>query len=550
MIDTMFKETDTHSQLDLFSNPATQLGKRGAKKYDNPAAWCNQFYQLVTCRVNESLFAPLFKAGNMGAPNASIRIIIAMCVLKEGMGCSDEELFERCEFDLLIRKSLGLMLLNDVCPSLDTYYLFRRRICDYESETQINLMEKCFEQITHSQVCDFKISGKSVRMDSKLIGSNIAWYSRFELIYNTLVDFLKHISESDIARLPPKLHSQIEPYLDGDPQKMVYRLSSEEIGTRLTNLGQFIYALLKKLHITDDQILLHRVFHEQFIVTKGRVTPLAKEDISAKSLQNHNDPDATYRRKEDQKVKGYSTNLTETCDPNEPSLVIGAEVKPVSASDNEYFQDAIRKAQENVLENKVENIHADGAYQSPENREYAEKENINLYLTGLQGRLPNNLLRYTEGNLTATDRLTGENIPCTLTKKGKWRIKTKKGYRYLVPKDIEMAQLREEIKSIPPEKQMMRNNVEATIFQYCYHTRNNKTRYRGLLKHKLFTFARCLWMNCVRLTNYLIKTGGRIPSNPVDLLFFPKRTFYRCQNLIFHKPIDVFLTKLIVVNCW
>lgn len=150
-------------------------------------------------------------------------------------------------------------------------------------------------------------------------------------------------------------------------------LSSEEIGTRLTNLDQFIYALLKKLHITDDQILLHRVFYEQFIVTKGRVTPLAKEEISAKSLQNHNDPDATYRRKEDQKVKGDSTNLTETCDPNEPNLVIGAEVKPVCASDNEFLQDAIRKAQENVLENKVENIHADGACQSPENREYAEK---------------------------------------------------------------------------------------------------------------------------------------------------------------------------------
>lgn len=319
----------------------------------------------------------------MGAPNASIRIIIAMCVLKEGMGCRDKELFERCEFDLLIRKSLGLMLLNDVYPSLDTYYLFRHRICDNESKTQINLMEKCFEQITHSQVRDFKISGKSVRMDSKLIGSNIAWYSLFELIYNTLADLLKHISESDIARLPPQLWSQIQSYLDGDSRKIVYRLSSEEIGTRLTNLGQFIYALLKKLHITDDQILLHRVFHEQFIVTKGRVTSLAKEEISAKSLQNHNDPDATYRRKEDQKVKGYSTNLTETCDPNEPNLVIGAEVKPVSASDNEFLQDAICKAQENVLENKMENIHADGAYQSPENQKYAEKENINLYLTGL-----------------------------------------------------------------------------------------------------------------------------------------------------------------------
>lgn len=46
---------------------------------------------------------------------------------------------------------------------------------------------------------------------------------------------------------------------------------------------------------------------------------------------------------------------------------------------------------------------------------------------------------------------------------------------------------------------MKRNNVEATIFQYCFHTRNNKTRYRGLLKHKLQAFARGLWINMRRL---------------------------------------------------
>jgi hypothetical protein len=44
--------------------------------------------------------------------------------------------------------------------------------------------------------------------------------------------------------------------------------------------------------------------------------------------------------------------------------------------------------------------------------------------------------------------------------------------------------------------------VEATIFQYSFHIRNNKTRYRGLIKHKLFAFAKCLWMNLSRITNH------------------------------------------------
>ena len=33
-----------------------------------------------------------------------------------------------------------------------------------------------------------------------------------------------------------------------------------------------------------------------------------------------------------------------------------------------------------------------------------------------------------------------------------------------------------------------RNNVETTDFQYSFHTRNGKTRYRGLLKHRTHAY--------------------------------------------------------------
>uniref|UniRef100_UPI004029B0E1 hypothetical protein n=1 Tax=Segatella hominis TaxID=2518605 RepID=UPI004029B0E1 len=32
-------------------------------------------------------------------------------------------------------------LLTDVTPSIDTYYLFRRRICEYQERTGIDLMQ-------------------------------------------------------------------------------------------------------------------------------------------------------------------------------------------------------------------------------------------------------------------------------------------------------------------------------------------------------------------------------------------------------------------------
>ena len=93
-----------------------------------------------------------------------------MSWLKEGFGCSDEELFEKIEF--LTHKVLGIKHTSDAPPSIDTYYLFRRRLCEYYDRTQEDLQQKCFEQVTGSLVKLLKISGKSIRMDSTLIGSN------------------------------------------------------------------------------------------------------------------------------------------------------------------------------------------------------------------------------------------------------------------------------------------------------------------------------------------------------------------------------------------
>ena len=149
----------------------------------------------------------------------SIRILVAMSALKEGFGCSDEDLFEKCEFDLLTRKALGMELLTDVTPSIDTYYLFRRRICEYQERTGIDLMQLCFEQLAGNQVRLLKISGKCVRMDSKLIGSNIARQSRYELIHTTLVKFLKTCTLSDLS---PEQEERAKEYLKEDSSKTVF----------------------------------------------------------------------------------------------------------------------------------------------------------------------------------------------------------------------------------------------------------------------------------------------------------------------------------------
>ena len=92
-----------------------------------------------------------------------------------------------------------------------------------------------------------------------------------------------------------------------------------------------------------------------------------------------------------------------------------------------------------------------------------------------------------------------------MTPKGKYRIKTEKGYRYFTEKDIEGQELRRQIEQIPRKIANIRNNVEASIYQLAYPLRKDKTKYRGLFKNKIWAVLRCAWVNCVRITNFIIK---------------------------------------------
>ena len=122
--------------------------------------------------------------------------------------------------------------------------------------------------------------------------------------------------------------------------------------------------------------------------------------------------------------------------------------------------------------------------------------------------------------LTVVDRQSGESITAMKSKaenyKGKvpmkrWRIPwhKEKGrpWRYFTEKDVAASELRRQIESLSPEDQRLRNNIEAAMFQYSFHTRNNKTRYRGLAKHRMHAYARCMWMNFRRLAIFTCKSS-------------------------------------------
>lgn len=553
----MFRKTESTPQLDLFTAPSNILPRRAQKKYTDEKAWHNQFFKLVTSRIDEESFRPLFEATTMGAPNASVRILVAMSILKEGFGCSDEDLFEKCEFDLLARRALGLEMLDDKLPSLDTYYLFGRRLTEYEQRTGINLMERCFEQVTGEQVKLFKISGCSVRMDSKLIGSNIAQYSRYELIHRTLCKVLRQ--DGVMTMLNPKLRKGAEVWLGEDSGKTVYRSNKDEMAQRLVRIGLYIYAVLKRLK--DDAPgydLLHRVFHDQYVVEKGRVELKDKHKVASDSLQSPDDPDATYRDKGGQKVSGYVTNITETIESDKPSIITSVQTEPVTFADCNFLQDAISNT-ERATGHLVENVYADGAYQSPENREFARLHMGMQLLTGkLQGGCRYLLDReHGTDNLKVTDTETGEVFDAIYVGENKregkhWRVnllhvKSTHPWRYFNENEVRRSELRRKIESLSPQEQHKRNNIEAAMFQYSFHTRNGKTRYRGLFRHRLQAFHRCMWMNLRRLVLFQTTISQRPLPEPASSLIGKTEDYISSLIKAVSDPMKVFCEYLMLV---
>jgi IS5 family transposase len=430
--------------------------------------------------------------------------------------------------------------LDDKLPSLDTYYLFGRRLTDYEQKTGINLMERCFEQVTGEQIKLFKISGSSVRMDSKLIGSNIAQYSRYELIHRTLCKVLRE--ETVMKMLNPKLRKGAIVWLNEDADKTVYRSNKDEMAQKLNKIGLYIYDVLKRLkEDAPGYSLLHRVFHDQYVVEKGNVEPKDKHKISGNTLQSPDDPDATFRNKGDQKVSGYVTNITETVEDDKPSIITSVQTESVSFSDCHFLQDAVSNT-ERVTGQIVENVYADGAYQSPENREFARLHMGMELLTGkLQGGC-RYLLDIESGtdHLKVTDTVTGEIFDAIYVGQNKrdgkhWRVnlphvKSTHPWRYFNEEEVRRSELRRKIESLPLEEQHKRNNVEAAMFQYSFHTRNGKTRYRGLFRHRLQAFHRCMWMNLRRLVLFQTTINQRPLPEPSSSLI--SKTKNRILGLI------------------
>lgn len=105
-----------------------------------------------------------------------------------------------------------------------------------------------------------------------------------------------------------------------------------------------------------------------------------------------------------------------------PNLVTDVEVGGATTADNTYVESGVKDT-EDVTGNKVDTLYCDGAYQSEDNRKFADKQDIALITGGLQGNPSRFELEQTDATtLEVTDKHTGELINAMPVKNDKWKI--------------------------------------------------------------------------------------------------------------------------------
>lgn len=509
----MFRASPDSSQIDLFSNVEQFLRERDQEKLNDPNAWHNVFLDQVTKRIPEERFAGLFDEES-GRPNAPIRLLVAMLILKEGFGWSDEQLFEAIHFNLLVRRALGLLNLTDEVPVESTYYLFKQRLYRYQLEVGINLLHEVFQELTRDQAKRFGVVGEKLRMDSTLLDSTLATCTRLQLIIGCLQAFWKSLTDEQQACLEEADRERLDRLCAKRPSQIIYGLEETTKKAWLEEFGE----LLRRLHQSYSAQsspcyeLIERLLLEQYQIAgegvEQRLALKPPEEISADSLQSPHDEEAAYRKKKDETVRGYSANVTETCE-GELNLIVDVQVEPATAADNAYLKESVQNS-EAVLEEAAREISGDGAYYSEENEMYAKEQDKEIYYTGFPGKQGRFDYERTDEGVLIIDRRSGERQLAEEYKPGRYRFRADGKWRYITDKDIATAECRRRTENLPRELFNRRCNVEATIFQLCYHTNQKKLKYRGKFRVQLWAVCRAAWINMKRIATYQGKQAEAI----------------------------------------
>lgn len=536
----MFKNTK-NEQLDMFSDVFHLLPAHAIRKLEASSAWQNVFYRHYTSQIDEQPYSILYSSSK-GRPNSSIRVMLAMMLIKEYNGWSDEQLFDQCIFNVRVRLALGLRKLDTDLPSTSTYYEFRAKVARHILYSGQDLIAQTFSQVCINQISELDVNGSKIRMDSKLIQSNIAKQNRLQLVVEAVRVFIKKVVIEQLEEHFTKdQYELLEKLNQCSTSNLCYSLNKEERTRMFRTFGEIIQTLIS-LDLVGQQNILYKIFNEQFECRQNddqgkddlgngkqatQVIEKDSKDIGADSIQSVHDPEAAYRKKgksgSEKTVNGYHTNITETCDePDKPNLITSVITTPANISECDYLQQAIQQTDEKLVGKKILETITDGGYDSIENRMMMKSEdNPNWILQKQKGPKRLFLIRYDDNKeLEVRDKQTGKKLEVTWSDKAeKYRIIKSNGKpRYMSEQQIAdyiiALQFNEKVDS---RSYNLRASVESTIHEVFHRLwRRSKIRYRGLIKCHWYVMMRAMAVNIGRI-------GRHKEANQAFLAFFVTR---------------------------
>jgi len=346
-------------------------------------SWAPYFRQQIFDNIDEERFAVLYSS-KASRPNTPVNILVGLLFLKELCGWTDNEMLGSLCFDYRVQYALGITNLEKESVSINTITNFRNRLCCYEKETGVDLLQRQVEALTKALVQLSQMDISLTRQDSMMVSANCKKMNRLELVYTVNACMVTQLEEHAPGCIPPSCGH----YLDKDDQnKQLYRVKKEHLEDKLVELLneslELFSAVPETFQDTEAFLNLLRLLEEQTVCSEDKRLPRDKEEIPASSLQNPSEPDATYRKKKNQGYTGYVLDLIEARDVvKEMSIILYHEEQQNIVSDVELGQDAFKSP--NLGGVKV--MASDGGFYAPETLKKAAELQIDMVFSALTGR--------------------------------------------------------------------------------------------------------------------------------------------------------------------
>jgi len=552
----MFRKNQQHRQKSFFSAQGLLPAKLRKRLR---MSWAEVFYELVLCRIDETIFAPLYSE-EASRPNVPVNVLVALSILKAGFGWSDEVLYEQVCFNLQVRHALGFHDLRAEIFTLRSVYNFRRRVKEYEEETGTDLMKKVFEQINDEHIELVALATGWERMDSSQLLSNLAKMNRLELLVAVVQAVHQQLPESVDGDWAERWSS----YLEGRPHQVCYKIPSRETEEHLETIGRGLCAveriLVEEAPESSVLALVRRVLEEQYKQgADGTVRLRPGEEVPADSLQSPHDPDATFRVKGGVVFRGgYVVNVSETADPENPvQLITDVQVEPNCTDDAVLMEQSLDDQAERDI--KVEQVTTDGGYTGLRGEQACEKHDVELRTTRMRGgRSAPDKWGWEEYRWIVNDQGIPSRVTCPqgctadlgpgkaegafiarfnreccagcpfFTNKCRVQDRPRVGPTlYVRARTIKVAQHRQ---SLHPEDTSIRVLVESTIRSLKRGFPNNKLPVRGLTRTRTMIYGAALMVNVRRLHQYFRQRAQEASEDLASSLSSARKLICGCVS--------------------